>query len=253
MAVDLRLNKLYTIMREAQLDIIALIPGPNLRYLTGGVHFVLERPIVMFLPLDEPPVAVIPQLEVTLFARHRLESRVYSWADAEGYEGAFKAAFEAMGVCGKTIGVDGLHMRFFEGEIIRRCAPEATIVEASDSLAELRIVKGPEEIAALRRAIQISEQGLQMTLDGVREGMSEIEIAAQLEMHLKALGGEGFPFHTIMHGGGNTALPHMGPLDYRIQHGDPLLFDFGATFDGYCADLTRTVFFGEVRDEFRKF
>lgn len=248
-----RWNKLYDIMRRAKLDILALIPGPNHRYLTQAVHFVMERPIVMFIPLDEQPIAVIPELEIPLFERHPIPSRIFSWTDAEGYESAFAAALDVLQTRGKTIGVEGLQMRFFEGEVIRAHAPEAAIVDASGPLAELRIIKDADEIAALRRAIQISEDALRATLGKALVGMSEREIAADLEAHIKALGGEGLSFDTILHGGGNTALPHSGPLDYRIQRGDPLLVDFGASFDGYCADITRTVFVSEVSEAHRRF
>lgn len=248
-----RFEKLYAIMRQSNLDILALIPGSNLRYLSNTVHFVMERPIVMFIPLDGQPIAVIPKLEIALFEQNQIESRVFSWSDAEGYEIAFTSAFKVLKPQGKTIGVEGLSMRFFEGEIIRSLAPEATVVDASRYLAELRMIKEPEEIASLRKAIQISESALQATLDEVRVGMSEREIASHLEAHIKAQGGEGLSFDVILHGGGNTALPHTGPLDYRIQHGDPLLIDFGTTINGYCADITRTVFVGEARQDYRQF
>lgn len=253
MAAKSRFEKLFAIMRQSKLDIVALIPGPNLRYLSNSVHFLMERPIVMFVPLDEQPIVVIPKLEIPLFKKHLVVPRIFYWSDAEGYEIAFASAFEALDVHGKTIGVEGLYMRFFEGEIIRSLAPKATVIDASSYLSELRIIKEVVEIASLRKAIQISESALQTTLSDVRVGMSEREIASQLEAHIKAQGGEGFSFDMILHGGSNTALPHSGPLDYRIQHGDPLLVDFGATFGGYCADITRTVFVGEANKEYRQF
>ena len=253
MNANARLDKLYGIMREAGLDLIALIPGPNHRYLTGAVHYVLERPIVAFYPLDQPPVAVIPELEIPLFERHPAPAALIAYTDSEGYAGAFRQAMERISARGKTIGVEGLHMRFFEGEIIRMSAPEATVVDATEALADLRMHKDADEIALLRRAIDISERALAAMFDEVEVGMSEIEAAAILESHIRALGGDGLSFGTILHAGGNTALPHSGPLDYRIQHGDPLIVDFGATYNGYCADITRTVFVGEASDEQRAF
>ena len=113
--------------------------------------------------------------------------------------------------------------------------------------------KDKDEIDALRRAVEISEQALRLTLEAVRVGMSEIELADILEAHMKVLGSEEPSFKTILHGGGNTALPHSGPLPYRIQAGDPLLIDFGAVYQGYRADITRVVFVGDIRPEFRYF
>ena len=253
MDANARLDKLNAIMRAESIDVLALIPGPNHRYLTGAEHYVLERPIVTFYPLDQKPVAVIPELEIPLFKRHPAPAELISYTDAEGYEGAFRSAMERIGLRGKIIGVEGLFMRFFEGEVIRQCAPAATVVDASTPLAELRLRKDAGEIASLRRAIEISERALQAMLDEVEVGMSEIEAAAILEDQIRALGGDGLSFGTILHAGVNTPLPHSGPLDYRIQHSDPLIVDFGATFNGYCADITRTVFVGEASAEQREF
>ncbi len=248
-----RRDKLYGIMRGAGLDVTALIPGSNHRYLTGAEHYVLERPIVSFYSLNQEPVAVVPELEIPLFQRHAEPPRIISYTDAEGYEAAFRAALHAIGSCDKTIGVDGLQMRFFEGESIRQAAPEANVVDASAPLAELRLIKDEEEIACLRRAIEISERALEAMFAEITIGMTEIEAAAILEGQLRELGGEGLSFGTILHAGGNSALPHSGPLAYRIQAGDPLIVDFGAKFKGYCADITRTVFVSAVSDEQRDY
>lgn len=253
MDLSARVDKLYGIMRDAGLDVIALIPGPNHRYLTQAEHYVLERPIVTFYSLGRAPIAVIPELEIPLFKRHPARAELIAYTDAEGYEGAFRAALDQIGARGKTIGVEGLHMRFFEGEIIRQSAPAATVLDATAPLAELRMRKDAGEIALLRRAIDISERALRAMFDELRVGMSEIEAAAILEAHIKALGGDGLSFGTILHAGANTPLPHSGPLDYRIQHGDALIVDFGARYAGYCADITRTVFVGAVSDEQRDF
>lgn len=240
-------------METHGLDVVALIPGANLRYLTGGVHYVLERPIIWLLPLTGDPVAVIPKLEVPLFSRHRLSARLYPWTDKEGFGHAFASALAELDVAGKTIGVEGTRMRFFEGEILRKYAPESQVVQADEALAKLRLLKDAEEIQAMRQAIAISEQALTQTLAEVESGQSEREIATRLETHLQALGADGLAFDTILHGGANTALPHSGPLEYRIQPGDPLLVDFGATYQGYCADITRTVFWGKPGAVFRQF
>ncbi len=248
-----RLNKLRALMKTHQINVMALIPGPTLRYLTGGVHFVLERPILWFLPLEGQPVAIIPKLEVPLFSQHSVPAALYSWTDKEGYSAAFKAGLAALDLSGKTIGVEGVRMRFFEGEILRKYAPEARIVQADDVLATLRQIKEDQELQAIRHAIHISEQALIQTLAQTKVGMSEREIAAILGSHLRAFGADGLAFETLLHAGSNTALPHTGPLDYRLQAGDALLIDFGATYQGYCADITRTVFWGEPTPAFRQF
>ncbi len=250
---DARFDKLNQIMRRAELDILALIPGPNHRYLFDAEHFVLERPIVTFIVPGQEPVSVIPELEIPLFKRHAKQSRLYAYTDAQGHEGAFRDALDSLQSPGKTIGVEGQNMRFFEGEAIRAAAPDAEVIDASSALADLRIIKDATEIVLLRKAIQISEEALEATLAQARVGMSEIELAAVLQAEMKSRGADGLAFDIILHAGGNTALPHSGPLEYRMRDGDPLLFDFGATYHGYCADITRVVFIGAASAEQRAF
>ena len=249
----LRLEKLRGVMRAGGLDLVALIPGATLRWLGGGEHYLGERPILVFIPPAEPPLAVVPQLEAPLFRAGPLAPRIIAWSDADGWEPAFRAALGQLAAPGRVIGVEGLRMRFFEGEALRSLAPAATVVAADEQLGALRMVKDPAELLALREAVRISEEALRQTLAVVRPGMSEIALAGILEDHMRALGSEEPAFKTIVHAGGNTALPHTGPLAYKAQAGDPLLIDFGAVYQGYRADITRTVFLGPPRPEQRDF
>lgn len=248
-----RLDKLRALMRQQEIDIVAIIPGANLRYLTHHVHYLMERPIVLFVSQEGQPIAVIPQMEVSIFQRHPFQSRLFSWTDAEGYENAFKQAMDVLQPAGKIIGVEGLRLRFTEGEIIRSLAQKASVQAVDHLFEDLRQIKSDEEIKLLRGAISISEHALEKTLASVKVGMTEMELAKILEGHLRDLGAEALAFETILHSGGNTTLPHFGPLNTTIEKGHPLLIDFGAVYEGYHADITRTVFVGEPKPEFRDF
>ncbi len=246
-----RVARLQAAMGAAAVDAVAVIPGPNLRYLCGGVHFLLERPLVWFLPREGEPLAVAPKLEEPLFARHGLVARTIPWADAAGHQHAFTQAFAELGLRGKRVAIEGGRMRYNECEILR--AAGAELSDGDPLLNGMRMFKDASELAALRGAIQRSEAALEQTLSEVRVGMSEEEIGARLDALLRAGGCGGQAFPTIVHAGGNTALPHHGPLSYQSQAGDALLFDFGGVYEGYCADITRTFFFGDPTAEQRAF
>lgn len=119
-------------------------------------------------------------------------------------------------------------------------------------IEQMRMVKEPQEMENIRKAIKISEEALMQTLQFVKEGVYEKDIAAELEYRMKKLGAEGPAFETIVISGPRTALPHGRPLERRIKMNEPILFDFGAKFNGYCADITRTFFFGKPDDDFLK-
>lgn len=247
-----RLDKLRSIMQEASLDIVALMPSSTLSYLTKTVHHANERPLILLIPQQGIPVAIMPNLEAELFLSQGFEAELVEWHDVDGYDHAFRIALEKLETAGKTIAVEGQKMRFFEGEALRRHAPSA-IVKAEDKIiARLRLHKDKEAIEALRKAIQISEQALEATLQEIKVGMTELEIANNLTRKMSELGGQGIAFTTTVLAGENSARPHGNVRgDYKIKAGEPLLFDFGAVYEGYNADITRTFFVKEASDEHR--
>ncbi len=232
-------------MRAEGVDLLALTPGATWRYLFGKVQATSNRLAMALFPQAGAPCFVLSAL-------HGIEAS-FAYSDEQGPWAALHAALGSLDARGRTIGIEATRLRYAEAALLRDCAPLAQLLDFSDCLAGLRIIKDADEIAAIRRAIAISEAALQDTLAEVRIGMSERELANILEARIIAHGGEGLAFETILHAGANTALPHTAPLDYRIAHGDPLLIDFGARVNGYCADITRTCFVGAGTTAQREF
>ena len=114
------------------------------------------------------------------------------------------------------------------------------------SLSSLREIKSEEEVEKIQKAQLIAEKAFDEILRFIKVGVSELEIAAKLENIMRLNGSEGFAFDTIAIAGKNTSMPHGVPTDYKIAHGDFITMDYGAIFDGYRSDMTRTVAVGEV-------
>jgi Xaa-Pro aminopeptidase len=108
----------------------------------------------------------------------------------------------------------------------------------------MRAEKEAEEIGCIEKAVAIAETALADVIPEIREGVSERELAAELEYRLRSAGSGPPPFETIVAAGPNAALPHHRPGDRRLRAGDLVLLDFGADFGGYCSDLTRTFVLG---------
>lgn len=121
-----------------------------------------------------------------------------------------------------------------------------------DFVEGLRARKEPREVDAIRLAGVIATSALERTLGEVRVGMSENEVAGVLERNLRDAGSDGFPFGTIAASGPRSALPHARAGSRPIARGDFLLLDFGAVFQGYCADVTRTVVVGKASERQRE-
>jgi Xaa-Pro dipeptidase len=240
-----RLDKLRGILRRAQYDCVALTPGANFFYLSGIAFEIGSRPILLLITPDATPALIIPALELPrIEGREPFPLHYFCYSDAEGYATAFAAACEALALSGKRIGVEGMRLRFAEGETLARSAPESRLQAADDVLQWLRIHKTADEIAHMRRAIAISEAALAQVVPQVRVGMSERYVARLLSEALNAQGAESYAFEPLVLSGENTALPHGTSTDRTLCEGDLLIFDFGAKSGGYAADITRTFVIG---------
>jgi Xaa-Pro aminopeptidase len=122
-----------------------------------------------------------------------------------------------------------------------------------DLVETLRERKDAAELALIEQAAGVATRALGRTVEQVKAGMRETEVAGILEKALRDEGSEGFPFATIVASGARSALPHARSSAREIQRGDFLLMDFGAEVGGYCADVTRTVVVGRASEEQRSF
>lgn len=244
MTFDLRLRKLTDLLAAADCPAIAFVPGPNFYYLTGVRLALMERPTILVVTTGGEMHAAIPALERDMWTARVPGARTVFWDDAEGYDDALAAMARQTGL--SRIAVEGNRMRQFEAAALARAfgtAPE----DGTAMLAPLRILKDATEVAAIRRAIDISEAALTDTLAQVRAGMTETEIRARLMVNMLEHGADGPGFDLIVLAGGAAADCHGTPsVERRLARGDALLFDYGAALDGYCADITRTFFCEEI-------
>ena len=249
-----RLEKLNASLLTSNLDAVILNPGPTLKYLTGMNFHLMERPVVLFVAPGKDPVLVLPELElpkVELFP-YRVTGIAYGENPSE-WDNAFRKAAQALGLDGKRIGVEPRQLRLLEFRHVKAGAPEADFPDASDVLAELRLRKDKAEVDAMRHAVKIAQDALEAVLPLIKIGMTEREVASELVMQLLKHGSESeMPFAPIVSAGPNSANPHASPTDRKLQEGDLLVVDWGAAYDGYISDLTRTFAVGEVDEECRK-
>jgi Xaa-Pro dipeptidase len=242
-----RRSRLSRIARDQGLGAIAVVPGANFAYLSGLHFHLMERPTILFVTSGDQVLGIIPELEREKWSDAFPDALTFYWQDSEGYQSAFAGAAAALH--GQMIGVEGMRMRVFEGDTLRRHFQQGAIVDAELALIDLRLTKSDAEIAALEKAIAISELALQETIAAIAPGATERTILNGLKMQMLAHGAHGFAFEPLVLAAANAANPHGVPGDRPLHPGDALLIDFGASFDGYNADITRTFFFQHVTDD----
>lgn len=251
---EARFDQLNTALQNSALDAVILNPGPTLTHLSGLHFHLMERPVVLMFAKGQDPAIVLPELELQKVASlpYQLQVFPYSENPAE-WDGAFRKAVQALGLDGKQIGVEPRQLRLLEFRHVKAGAPEADYPDASDVLSSLRLKKDRAEVEAMRRAVKIAQDALEATLPSIKIGMSEKELSSELVVQLLRKGSEPeMPFAPIVSGGPNAANPHASPSERKLQAGDLLVVDWGATFNGYISDLTRTFAVGDVDEEYRK-
>ena len=248
-----RLDKLNASLLNSGLSAVAINPGPTLTYLTGVGFHLMERPVVLLVSPDQAPVLVLPELELPKLDLFQYKVNAFAYGENPSeWDVVFRKAAHSLGLDGMRIGVEPRQMRLLEFRHVKAGAPEADFPDATDVLSGLRLKKDAAEVDTMRKAVKIAQDALEATLPLIKIGMTEKEASAELVMQLLRHGSEPeLPFSPIVSAGPNSANPHASPTKRKLQAGDMLVVDWGATYDGYISDLTRTFAVGEVSAEFQ--
>lgn len=238
-----RFSRLQSLMERHNLDAVAINPGPTLAYLTGLSLHLMERPTVLLVSKGKAPALVLPELEAGKLTSLDVKLRAYPFGDNPATWGdIYTQAGEDLGLGNARIGVEPTRFRFLELNMLQNALPQAKFVSGEALFSALRVNKDESEVAAMRRAVEIAQEAFTKTLPFIRIGVTEREIAAELSAQLLRAGSSAeMPFQPIIASGPNSANPHAVPSDRKIAPGDLIVIDWGAAFDGYISDLTRTL------------
>jgi Xaa-Pro aminopeptidase len=231
-----RQERLRALMEDRGVALILLSNLINIRYLTGFN--------------GSAGVAVLGLREGILWVDPRYTLQAKEQADGvdviEEKSGILKAAALWLAENAKEAAFEAPHLTVAQFDSLREHAgPELILKPAGDLIEELRMVKDRGEIESIRGAGKITADVFTELLSHVRAGVSEKDLAAEVEYRMRRKGAEGVAFETIVASGSRSAYPHARPTAKLLQENDLVIFDMGAILDGYAADMTRTVFLGE--------
>ena len=149
------------------------------------------------------------------------------------------------------VGFEDSVMTCSELETMKKAFPSVNFVPCGEIIETMRQVKTPEEVANIVAAQRIAEKALERLLPLMTPDMTEIDVALELEYGMRKFGAEKPSFDTIAVSGSASSLPHGEPRNVKLEKGF-LTMDFGALYQGYCSDMTRTVVIGKADDEMKK-
>lgn len=156
----------------------------------------------------------------------------------------------------KRLGFESVRISLLEyrkiTDEIKSCGLKVELTETENIVETLRAIKDEDEIEWISKALMIAESVYARTLDSIRPGITEKEAAWLIEKGLREAGAESLSFPIIVASGPNSALPHAIPSDRVFKEGEPVLFDWGARLNGYCSDISRTIFIGKPDEMFIK-
>ena len=248
MSTNKRLPALREKLQEQELDAILISAPENRRYLsgfTGSAGYLLISQDDAVLATDFRYVEQSGQ-QAPDFRTERIGSGL-DW---------FPKLTSEMVV--RRLGFESTHMTVdslsaFNKAIERsEYSDKPTLVSTTDIADKLRAIKDEEELDLLTKAVEIADQALDQVSSTIEPGVTEQEVAWELEKAMRERGAEAIAFDIIVGAGPNGALPHHHADDTVIKQGDAVVIDMGSTYQGYCSDLTRTIVVGEPDETFRR-
>jgi Xaa-Pro aminopeptidase len=246
-----RVNKLKKIGRNAGINAFLINSEKNMRYFAGFSVLSLERFAGIIIPVDtRKPLLVVPRLEAEKAKECSAFEEIRSYGDSENPAILLKKIIREQKLEKAVFGVEWtLPFKFYK--MLIECSPKIRVEDASNLFSGLRSIKSAEELEKMKRAASIVADGIEVGIESIQPGVSELSISFEIEKTIKQSGGESVPFCLVL-SGSNSALPHGETSNRKIDKKDVVLMDVGAVYEGYYADLTRTVFVGEATKIQRK-
>jgi Xaa-Pro aminopeptidase len=250
---DTRVERLRAALRDQGLDAFLVTNPENRRYLSGFTGHDSGA--------DSAGALIITGEGVTLITDGRYTEQAQN--ECPGLrivrrEGEFAplAAQTLIDLGVQRVGFEAAHLTValrddLGGALAEKSgdAGTAELVATRKVVEPLRAVKDGVEIAAIERAVAITDETFAYLCGYLKPGMTEREVAQEIERYMIEHGAEGMAFNPHVASGPNGALPHATPTERELALGEPIIIDMGARYAGYCADMTRTVCLGEPGEQ----
>ncbi|MGV3464288.1 MAG: M24 family metallopeptidase [Heyndrickxia sp.] len=237
-----KINKLRELLEQNGIDGLLVTSGVNRRYLTGFT--------------GSAGTVVITKTAAVLFVDFRYVEQAQNQAKGFTIQVLEKASiFEE--VANLTKNLESSKLGFEQKNITYYSLSKyqekvkAEMVPVSDLVEKLRMIKTEDEIRKIKTAADITDAAFAHILEFIRPGVTELDVSNELEFHMRKLGASSSAYDTIVASGHRGALPHGVASTKVIEKGDMVTIDVGAYYEGYRADLTRTIAVGEPKEELK--
>ncbi|MBM7692883.1 Xaa-Pro dipeptidase [Peribacillus deserti] len=246
-----RIDKFQEWLKSKDIPFGFITSSDNVFYLSGFRSNPHERLLALGIFPDSEPFLVCPLMEKEDASNSGWNYEIIGYTDIENPWDMIRKAVEKRDVSVNSMAIEKEHMNVERYEQVQELFSEPQLISAEEKLRELRMVKDEKELEVIREAVRLADFAVEIGVNEIAEGKTELDVLAAIEFELKKAGINEMAFSTMVLTGANGASPHGTPGQTKIQKGDLVLFDLGVVYQGYCSDITRTVAFGDISEKQR--
>ncbi len=240
-----RLRRVFESADE-RLDVVAIVNGsqvdPNFFYISGYRSGLFEGNALFLFPDGHVEVLTNPLEEEAARRNEEYTVHVERTHDPSARRKMFSSILKGC----RRVGINFRGVSHRDYQELKSMLAAKELLDVSDALRRSRMIKDPDELAAISEAARIISSVVDDVPDLVKEGMTERLLKADIDYRIVQSGADSPSFESIVAFGENSALPHFSAGDRRLRKGDNVLVDIGARYRLYCSDITRTFFFGRA-------
>ncbi|OGR25178.1 MAG: hypothetical protein A2277_19545 [Desulfobacterales bacterium RIFOXYA12_FULL_46_15] len=243
-----KIDKLFILMEKKNLDVVVIGPSNTLEFLTGFNPVGCERFQALFITRERQYFYICNLIYAEDMKRwFDAAAPFYIWNDSQGFHEPLQKAVMDFDLNNKTIAL-GESIRAIDSIDMKSIFP-CEFINGSHLLEELRIIKTEPDLDKMRRAARLADEVMENLTGFIRPGITEKEIKIKIEDLFIEKRADGLSFSPIVACGSNNSRPHYRENSGIIAKKDVLLLDFGCRYQGFCSDISRTFFIGNISKE----
>ncbi|MDO8269307.1 MAG: Xaa-Pro peptidase family protein [Candidatus Levybacteria bacterium] len=243
-----RIKNLQGFLSEHEIDALLITSAYNIAYLTGVHAFSIEEREARILVTKQNCYLFTDARYLEMIKEKASFVTLCEIVNSNPLSKQLKAVIKKENI--KELGFEEENITYKEASDLEETLADVEFIPTVEIVENLRTIKDSYEIENIRKACALTDRGFDYVLTILKPGVTELEIKAKLENFIRLEGGD-VAFQSIVAFGKNSAIPHHLSTNYKLQTTDLILLDFGAKVNGYCSDMTRTVFLGKPNEKFQ--
>jgi Xaa-Pro aminopeptidase len=261
-----RIDKLRKIMERKELNALLLMNPSNVYYASGFSPMMGGVPATLLIPYESEPSLILPSLEVErsresswiksikYYAQNssEQEASIGKPIGSKGLANEIQALVRASNLSSATIGIEFSHLSVSTFETLRSHLEKTGFKDVSEDLLDIRSVKDYEEVETLRDSLEITERGIRTAIELIQPGITELEVAAEVERTMRKAGSKRTAFDSMIASGLRSGQKLTSAKQKKIDSEEFVAIDVSAIYNEYCSDVARTIYTGKPTERHKK-